>query len=140
MKKLLCIFAFLALGGSCFAEPFRIVAYGDSITYGWIPNPNPPSTRNGPEDRWPGALQKELGTNFQVIEEGLDGENHRRAGSRVVDQRSSTRRERVPSRMPGFTFAGGSGDHHARNKRPQTIGCAKQQQTQSVPQSVPLLL
>jgi lysophospholipase L1-like esterase len=73
MKKLLCIFAFLAFDGSCFAEPFRIVAYGDSITYGWIPNPNPPSTRNGPEDRWPGALQKELGTNFQVIEEGLDG-------------------------------------------------------------------
>jgi hypothetical protein len=33
MKKLLCIFAFLAFGGSCFAEPFRIVAYGDSITF-----------------------------------------------------------------------------------------------------------
>jgi len=73
MKKLLCISALLALVGSCFAEPVRIVAYGDSITYGWIPNPNPPSTRNGPEDRWPGALQKELGNNYQVIEEGLDG-------------------------------------------------------------------
>ena len=39
---------------------------------------------------------------------------------RVADQRSSTRRERVPSRMSGFTFAGGFGDHHAWNKRPQT--------------------
>ena len=53
--------------------PLGPAAYGDSITYGWIPNPNPPSTRNGPEDRWPGALQKELGNNYQVIEEGLDG-------------------------------------------------------------------
>ena len=73
MKKMLCISALLALVGSCFAEPFRIVAYGDSLTYGWIPNANPPSTRYGLEDRWPGALQKELGNNYQVIEEGLDG-------------------------------------------------------------------
>jgi lysophospholipase L1-like esterase len=72
-KQLLCISALLALVGSCFAEPFRIVAYGDSITYGWIPNANPPSSRFGPEDRWPGALQKELGSNYQIIEEGLDG-------------------------------------------------------------------
>jgi lysophospholipase L1-like esterase len=72
-KQMICISALLALVGSCFAEPFRIVAYGDSITYGWIPNANPPSTRYGPEDRWPGALQKELGNNYQVIEEGLDG-------------------------------------------------------------------
>jgi enterochelin esterase-like enzyme len=60
VKKLLWISALLALVGSCFAEPVRIVAYGDSITYGWIPNVNPPSSRYGPEDRWPGALQKEL--------------------------------------------------------------------------------
>ena len=73
MKKLLCLFSLLALVGSCFAGPFRIVAFGDSNTYGWIPNANPPSTRYGPEDRWPGALQKELGDNYQVIEEGLDG-------------------------------------------------------------------
>jgi lysophospholipase L1-like esterase len=73
MKKLLCISTLLALAGSFFAEPVRIVAYGDSITYGWIPNANPPSTRYGPDDQWPGALQKELGDNYQVIEEGLDG-------------------------------------------------------------------
>jgi len=55
------------------AELFRIVVYGDSNTYGWIPNLDPPSTRYSPEQRWPGVLQKELGSNFQVIEEGLDG-------------------------------------------------------------------
>jgi hypothetical protein len=32
MKGILCISALLALYGSCFAEPVRIVAYGDSIT------------------------------------------------------------------------------------------------------------
>jgi lysophospholipase L1-like esterase len=73
MKKLLCISALLVVVGSCYADPIRIVAYGDSITYGWVPNANPPSTRGGQEDRWPGALQKELGNNYQVIEEGLDG-------------------------------------------------------------------
>jgi lysophospholipase L1-like esterase len=54
-------------------EPFRIVVYGDSIAYGWVPNPNPPSTRYGPEERWPGVLQTELGSKYQVIEEGLSG-------------------------------------------------------------------
>jgi lysophospholipase L1-like esterase len=72
-KHLLCFSALLALAGSCFADPYRIVAYGDSITYGFIPNANPPSTRFAPENRWPGVLQKELGSNYQVIEEALDG-------------------------------------------------------------------
>jgi lysophospholipase L1-like esterase len=62
-----------ALVTSGCAELFRIVVYGDSSTYGWIPNLDPPSTRYSPEQRWPGVLQKELGSNFQVIEEGLDG-------------------------------------------------------------------
>ncbi len=73
MKKLLFLSAIVVLASSGFAEPFRIVAYGDSITYGWLPNPNPPSTRYGPGERWPGVLQKELGNNYQIIEEGLDG-------------------------------------------------------------------
>jgi lysophospholipase L1-like esterase len=73
MKRLFLPLVLLMLSGSCYAEPFRIVAYGDSITYGWIPNPNPPSSRYDFDDRWPGALQKALGSNYQVIEEGLDG-------------------------------------------------------------------
>ena len=73
MKRLFLPLALLVLSGSCYAQPFRIVAYGDSITYGWVPNPNPPSSRYDFDDRWPGALQKALGSNYQVIEEGLDG-------------------------------------------------------------------
>lgn len=73
MKKLLCIFALLAFVSSSFAQPIRILAYGDSITWGFVPKVNPPSTRFAPEDQWPGALQKELGDNYQVISEGLNG-------------------------------------------------------------------
>jgi lysophospholipase L1-like esterase len=73
MKRLFLPLVLLILGASGYAAPFRIVAYGDSITYGWVPNPNPPSTRYDFDDRWPGALQKALGSNYQVIEEGLDG-------------------------------------------------------------------
>jgi lysophospholipase L1-like esterase len=73
MKKLFLPLLLLILGASGYAAPFRIVAYGDSITYGWVPNPNPPSTRYDFDDRWPGALQQALGSNYQVIEEGLDG-------------------------------------------------------------------
>jgi lysophospholipase L1-like esterase len=73
MKRLFLPLVLLLLGASGYAAPFRIVAYGDSITYGWVPNPNPPSTRYDFDDRWPGALQKALGSNYQVIEEGLDG-------------------------------------------------------------------
>jgi len=73
MKKLLCLFALFAVVSPSFAAPFRIVAYGDSLTYGWVPTANPPSTRFGPDVRWPGVLQKELGDNYVVIEEGLDG-------------------------------------------------------------------
>jgi lysophospholipase L1-like esterase len=62
----------IVVSGLC-ADPVRIVAFGDSLTYGWIPNPNPPSDRFSAEDRWTGALQKELGSGYEVIEEGLDG-------------------------------------------------------------------
>jgi hypothetical protein len=55
MKSVFLPLALLVLGGSCYAEPFRIVASGDSITSGWVPNPSPPSTRYDFDDRWPGA-------------------------------------------------------------------------------------
>lgn len=51
-------------------EKIRILCYGDSNTYGFIPG------RGGRYDqhtRWPGRLQKLLGGAYEVIEEGLCG-------------------------------------------------------------------
>ncbi|TXH02775.1 MAG: hypothetical protein E6R05_03710 [Candidatus Moraniibacteriota bacterium] len=47
----------------------RILIYGDSYTYGKIPGGN----RYDSATRFTGVLQKELGENYEVIEEGLRG-------------------------------------------------------------------
>lgn len=51
-------------------KKIRVLCYGDSNTYGYIPG------RGGRYDRhtrWPGRLQELLGSEYQVIEEGLCG-------------------------------------------------------------------
>lgn len=48
------------------------MCFGDSNTWGFPPDCGPRYDR---EVRWPGVLQKELGENFHVIEEGLCGRN-----------------------------------------------------------------
>ncbi len=48
----------------------NILCFGDSITWGFNPSD---STRYLYNDRWTGALQKELGDSYHVIEEGLNG-------------------------------------------------------------------
>ena len=47
-----------------------ILCYGDSLTWGY--NAEGPS-RHALADRWPSALQAELGTGVQVIADGLNG-------------------------------------------------------------------
>ncbi len=47
-----------------------VLCYGDSNTHGGDPAGGP---RFGPEVRWPGVLQGELGEGYRVIEEGLGG-------------------------------------------------------------------
>ena len=52
----------------------NILCYGDSNTYGLSPewlsgNPG----RHGRDIRWPGALQRLLGSEYHIIEEGLNG-------------------------------------------------------------------
>jgi lysophospholipase L1-like esterase len=65
------------------AEAPRILIYGDSITWGFVPAPAPPVRRYPFSARWAGVLQHELGASYIVVEEGLNG---RTAG---VDEFSS---------------------------------------------------
>ena len=48
-----------------------ILCYGDSNTWGFVPGSE--GERFPWEVRWPGALQRELGDGYRVIEEGLSG-------------------------------------------------------------------
>jgi lysophospholipase L1-like esterase len=73
MKKFLCLIAVLSLVSPCFAEPIRIMVFGDSLSWGFTPNPNPPSVRLPVDSRWPDVMQKELGGDYEVITEALNG-------------------------------------------------------------------
>ena len=55
------------------AEPKRVMAFGDSITWGWVPvAKGVPSDRYPASVRWPGAMQSALGSGYTVVEEGLN--------------------------------------------------------------------
>ena len=51
----------------------RILCFGDSLTWGWVPMlEGVPTTRYPFEQRWTGAFAKALGTGYEIIEEGLN--------------------------------------------------------------------
>ncbi|SDP87116.1 SGNH/GDSL hydrolase family protein [Phyllobacterium sp. OV277] len=47
-----------------------VLCYGDSLTWGYIPDG---SGRHALEDRWPQVLQAELGSNVNIVADGLNG-------------------------------------------------------------------
>jgi len=51
-------------------EKYRILCFGDSLTWGFHPETR---ERIGPEARWTGVLQSLLGDEYAVIEEGQNG-------------------------------------------------------------------
>src|SRR3954451_1636747 len=52
----------------------RIMLYGDSNTWGFIPiKEGAPSTRYPADVRWPGVLQAKLGNGYEVVVEALNG-------------------------------------------------------------------
>ena len=52
----------------------RILAYGDSLTWGWVPIQEVvPTTRYPFQERYTGFLAEELGEGYEIVEEGLSG-------------------------------------------------------------------
>lgn len=53
----------------------KVFCFGDSNTYGFAPmGPNSMfSYRYGPETRWPGVMQTQLGEGYLVLNEGMNG-------------------------------------------------------------------
>lgn len=52
----------------------RILCFGDSLTWGWMPVADVvPTTRYPFEQRWTGVCAFHLGDGFEIIEEGLSG-------------------------------------------------------------------
>lgn len=52
----------------------KIMCFGDSLTWGWNPTlEGVPVERYAKEKRWTGVLATELGSDYEVIEEGLSG-------------------------------------------------------------------
>ena len=51
-------------------EKIKILCYGDSNTWGYIPGTD--HQRFSKDERWPGALQRMLGDKYEIIEEGLN--------------------------------------------------------------------
>ena len=50
----------------------RIMCFGDTLTWGWIPTiAGAPTSRYPIEERWTGAMSAALGDGYDVLEEGL---------------------------------------------------------------------
>ena len=68
----------------------NILCYGDSNTYGRIPLAKD-GKRFERDQRWPGILEKMLGSQFHIIEEGLGG-------------RTSVITDEIEGRMSGLEY------------------------------------
>lgn len=52
----------------------RVMVYGDSNSWGWMPiETGVPTTRYGPDERWPTRMAASLGEGYVVVEEALSG-------------------------------------------------------------------
>ena len=68
------VLALLLLAAPAWAAERRIMVFGDSLAWGWMPVADGfPTTRFPPEVRWPGVLQATLGPGYAVVEEALNG-------------------------------------------------------------------
>lgn len=56
------------------AEPKRVLVFGDSNSWGWMPvEQGVPTQRYASEDQWPEVMQGELGQGYEVVVDALSG-------------------------------------------------------------------
>ncbi len=76
IKKITLIFsiAFVIVPSLSAAESLRVLAYGDSNTWGWVPTAEGyPTVRYSDRQRWSGVLETALGKSATVVNNGLVG-------------------------------------------------------------------
>jgi len=71
-----------------------LVCFGDSNTWGYIPEPGPRTERYPRDVRWPGRLGRALGEEWEVIAEGLSGR------TATIDRPDSEGRNGLPYLLP----------------------------------------
>lgn len=69
----LAISALIGTANLAQAAPRRILVYGDSNTWGYVARSDGRPTRRYPrERRWTGLLKRELGSGYEIVEDGLN--------------------------------------------------------------------
>lgn len=74
-RLLLILAALIALAiGPAHADPVRVLVYGDSNSWGWIPSAQgAPTQRHPARSRWPDVMAQALGEGFDVDVDALSG-------------------------------------------------------------------
>ena len=80
-KKVAALFGTILMTACAMAQPIqgqpaelRILAYGDSNTWGWIPTEKGfPTVRLTDDNRWPGVLEQQLAGDTKVVVSGVVG-------------------------------------------------------------------
>lgn len=71
-KAALAVLAMALAANSAMAQEKRIMVFGDSNSWGWIPQEAiVPTTRYDAATRWPGVVARTLGDGYEIIEESL---------------------------------------------------------------------
>lgn len=67
-----CLVAGAALSQD--AEPKRVLVFGDSNSWGWVPmEGGVPTTRYPTEDQWPEVMREALGDDYEIVVDALSG-------------------------------------------------------------------
>lgn len=69
IQTFLLLCCLVTVGLAQLSANYRILAFGDSNTWGW--NPDAPGTRFSDTERWAGVLQSKLGEDYTVICDGI---------------------------------------------------------------------